>query len=132
MKSFQLITIAVALLAAGCARQSDDSASIEQAIKRHLSQRQDLALNQLVLEMGDVQINGEEAAAEVVFRTTSDPPARMAYHYDLRRQDGDWQVASGRPSSGGNEHPSMGGPGDSPAGLPEGHPPIDELPPNPQ
>jgi hypothetical protein len=118
---------AVALLVCGaCQRLTDQKAAIEAAIKEHLSRRSDLAMGQMVLEMGEVKVEGDNATAEVVFRTTAEPAMRMAYHYELRRESGAWQVASGRPSAAEAPHPALGEGDGEPSSqvLPEGHPPI--------
>jgi hypothetical protein len=143
--------LAACLLAgAGCQRLTDQKAAIQEAIEDHLSERDDLAMDQMVLEMGEVKVEGDSAEAEVVFRTTSEPAMRMAYHYELRREGGRWQVASGRPSAAEVPHPTLGETGgesessvepalpeghpaipESSSPLPEGHPPTGEPPPQP-
>jgi hypothetical protein len=121
--------LAVLLASVGCNRLTSQEGNIEQAIKDHLSQRGDLSMDQMVMELGEVKVDGEAAGAEVVFRTTSDPPARMSYHYELRRQDNTWKVTGGWPSGSddqaGTQHPGMGAAAPPPA-LPEGHPPLPE------
>jgi hypothetical protein len=106
----------------------NQDAAVQRAIEEHLSRRSDLAMDQMVLEMQQVSVEGDRAQAEVVFRTTMDPPARMAYHYELLWEDGRWRVESGRPSATETPHPVMGEAeaGASPESmmdeLPEGHP----------
>jgi hypothetical protein len=122
--------------AVGCSRIGNQDAAIERAIEEHLGQRADLAMDKMVLEMQQVTVAGDHAEAEVIFRTTMDPPARMTYHYELYREGGRWRVESGRPAGMETPHPSMGeSAGESPhqtgesnvmGGLPEGHPPLPE------
>ena len=121
------IAAACLLISGGCQRLGDQKAAIQEAIEEHLSRRSDLAMDQMVLEMGEVKVEGDDAEAEVVFRTTSEPAMRMAYHYELRREGGRWQVASGRPSAAEVPHPTLGETGEqesSNPALPEGHPAI--------
>ena len=140
------IAAACVLIGGGCQTLTDQKGAIQEAIEEHLSRRSDLAMDQMVLEMGEVKVEGDSAEAEVVFRTTSEPAMRMAYHYELRREGGGWQVASGRPSAAEVPHPTLGeteGESESPdralpeghpaipdgaAPLPEGHPPVGEPP----
>ena len=122
------VLAACLLGSAGCQRLTDQKAAVQEAIEEHLSRRPDLSMDQMVLEMGEVKVEGDSAEAEVVFRTTSEPPMRMAYHYELRREGGRWQVASGRPSAAEVPHPTLGemeGEAESsnPA-LPQGHPAV--------
>ena len=120
--------LAAVLIVVGCGPLSNQQGNIEKAIKDHLSQRGDLSMDQMVMELGPVKVDGDAAGAEVVFRTTSDPPASMSYHYELRRQDGAWKVTGGWPSGSedqaGTQHPGMGEA--APPALPEGHPPLPE------
>ena len=130
MKSAILSGVAVlaaVLTSVGCQRLASKQGNIEKAIKDHLGERGDLSMDQMVMELGQVNVDGDAAGAEVVFRTTSDPPARMSYHYELRRQDGTWKVTGGWPSGSedqsGTQHPGMGESAPPPA-LPEGHPSL--------
>ena len=131
MKTAILSVVAVlagVLTSVGCERLTSQEGNIEKAIKDHLSQRGDLSMDQMVMELGQVKVDGDAAGAEVVFGTTSDPPARMSYHYELRRQEGAWKVTGGWPSGSedpaGTQHPGMGAA--APPALPEGHPPLPE------
>src|SRR6185503_9821568 len=89
----------VVFLGLGCQRLMNQDAAIQKAIRDHLSERSDLAMDKMVLEMHQVKVDGDKAQAEVVFRTTADPPAQMNYHYELHRVGGAWQVDTGRPSA---------------------------------
>lgn len=124
---FGIIFWALALAGAGCQREGD-SAAIQQAIEKHLTSRPGLASENLILEMQEVQVEGDAAEAEVVFHSRSDPDARMSYHYELRKEGGEWNVASGRPSTEGTPHPSTEGGAEPEGSLPEGHPPVEEAP----
>ncbi|MBI4480554.1 MAG: hypothetical protein HY651_11075 [Acidobacteria bacterium] len=127
------------LAALGCQRLMNQDAAVQKAIQDHLSERSDLAMDKMVMEMQQVKVDGDKAQAEVVFHVAGDSQMRMAYHYDLHREGASWKVDSGRPSGSETPHPQMG---ESPAGesmpgesgngepsldLPEGHPPIGEM-----
>ena len=123
----------ILLAGLGCQRLMNQNAAIQKAIQDHLGSRSDLAMDKMVMEMQQVKVDGDKATAEVVFRTTADPPARMTYHYELHRDGGSWKVDTGRPSGSETPHPQMGDsqPGNSsPPAMPEGHPPIGETDPN--
>ena len=136
---FNLILVALTLVAlSGCNGFGNQDAAVRQAIEKHLSQRPDLAMDKMVLDIQEVTVEGDTAIADVVFRTTMDPPARMAYRYELRRESGAWRVESGHPSASETPHPELGEslqsseesnmPGELPEGhppLPQGHPPIE-------
>ena len=129
-----VVILGLAMVAGGCQRLMNQDAAIQKAIRDHLTERSDLDMSKMVLEMHEVKVNGDKATAEVVFRTTSDPPAQMNYHYDLHRESGAWKVDTGRPSAAGSQHPQMGDSGQgeesgTDAGeLPAGHPPIGQAP----
>jgi hypothetical protein len=137
-KHSKIVTLGVlALLAVGCQRLMNQDAAIQKAIRDHLGERSDLSMDKMVMEVHQVKVDGDKAQAEVVFRTTSDPPAQMNYHYELHREGGAWKVDTGRPSAAEAQHPQMGeapmdesksGEGQPSAGaLPEGHPPIEQV-----
>ena len=130
------------LAALGCQRLMNQDAAVQKAIQDHLSERSDLAMDKMVMEVQQVKVDGDKAQAEVVFHVAGDTQMRMAYHYDLHREGGSWKVDTGRPSGSETPHPQMGEapagqsvPGESGNGepsldLPEGHPPVGEM--NPQ
>lgn len=124
--------------AAGCQRLMNQEAAVQKAIQEHLSQRSDLAMDKMTMEMRRVTVSGDKAEAEVVFRVTADPNSQLFFHYDLYREGGRWRVQGGRPSGEQSAHPTPGGapegglpPGGmgqpAPGALPEGHPPIGEV-----
>jgi hypothetical protein len=124
-KRFSLLALLTAG-SIGCGTGNQDGA-VRRAIEEHLSRRSDLAMDKMVLEVQQISVDGDRAQAEVVFRTTMDPPARMTYTYELRRDGGSWQVESGRPTGMETPHPEMGNPegGELQSGeLPQGHPPL--------
>ncbi len=131
------IALITALAGIGCGGVGDQTPAIKKAIETHLSQRSDLAINQMTMDVQTVTVagdkEGDKAQAEVVFRVTSDPNMQMGYHYELVRESGAWKVTGGQPSQADTKHPAgnaggsegmneMGGA----AALPPGHPPLPE------
>jgi hypothetical protein len=142
MRTTKFFTLSIlcmaALLGLGCQRLMNQDAAIQKAIRDHLTERSDLDMSKMVLEIRQVKVDGDKAQAEVVFRTTSDPPAQMSYHYELHREGGAWKVDTGRPSAADTQHPQMGQAAGEAGGesqgepqggqLPAGHPPINQAP----
>ncbi|MBI4444165.1 MAG: hypothetical protein HY649_12440 [Acidobacteria bacterium] len=111
---------------AGCGGQptGDSNADIQKAIEQHLASRPGLATGQMVMEIKDVRIEGDKAEAEVIFRSTAEPPAQMTFRYELRRESSGWKVDSGRTSAAESPHPSSGDAPPTDPTLPEGHPTL--------
>jgi hypothetical protein len=120
------LTLFAALAATGCSRFGDQKPAVEKAIKAHLSSRTDLAINQMVMEVKDVKVDGDKAGADVLFRVTNAPEMQMGYHYELAREGGEWKVLQGRPAQTNSAHPTgSADPGTTdPNALPPGHPPV--------
>ncbi len=118
---------------AGCGGQpgGDSDAAIQRAIEEHLSSRPGLASDNLLMEVKDIQVQGDTAEAEVVFRSRTDQAAMMTFHYQLRNEGNQWKVESGSPSQGRSPHPSSGNSPDAGGSLPEGHPPMEQSPAQP-
>ncbi|MBI4465389.1 MAG: hypothetical protein HY647_11850 [Acidobacteria bacterium] len=114
----------------GCG-SGDSNTAIQRAIEDHLASRPGLAADQMVLEMQDVRVEGDKAEAEVIFRTTTTPPAQMTFHYELRKEGSGWKVESGRPSATESPHPPSGEAPPTETPLPEGHPSVEAAPPQP-
>jgi len=112
---------ALALLLAGCQQTGSINAQVQDAIAEHLASRPGIDASRMLIEVESVTVQGERAEADVIFRSRDNPDSRMNYHYELRRQDGQWRVESGRPTAAESPHPQ---PGEAqPEGdLPEGHP----------
>jgi len=109
--------VALGALLAGCQQAASINEQVQEAIAEHVASRGDINVNRLMIEVETVSVQGDHAEAEVIFRSLDTPESRMNFHYELRREDGRWQVESGRPTSLGSPHP-----GGMP--LPEGHPPV--------
>ncbi len=118
---------------AGCGGllEGDSNAAIQRAIEEHLANRPGLANDNLLMEVKDVQIQGDTAVAEVVFRSRTDQAAMMAFHYQLRNEGNRWKVESGSPSQERSSHPPSGSFPDAGGSLPEGRPSIEQTPAQP-
>ena len=122
---------ALGCLLVSCGQKAADSnAAIRQAIEEHLTSRSSLAADKMTMEVKDIRVKGEQAEADVVFRTTSSPPAQMAFLYHLRKEGNRWRVEQGDPSASGSPHPTSPAPdsGGDAEPLPEGHPPTTSPP----
>ena len=130
-----ILWIVVSLLT-GCSstQKNNSDAAIRQAIEQHLAGRQGLANDQIVLDLKQVQIQGDKADADVIFHSRSDSNVQMTFHYQLTRDGQGWKVSQGRPSASDSPHPSgpevqgqqpeAGGSAPPPAALPQGHSPV--------
>ena len=133
MKRWGRVALIVGLtgLWAGCGGQqtADSNAAIQKAIEQHLASRPGLSTGQMVMDLKDVRVQGDRAEAEVVFRSTNDPQAQMAFHYQLKKEGNEWKVDSGRTSAAETPHPPSGQAPPTGNSLPEGHPALPEGPP---
>lgn len=120
MKKTASLLLGLTLLAAACGRggasKLESNQAVEAAIRAYLSQRSDLAMDKMVLEIEHVEFKGEKAEADVVFRV-KDGQGAMPFHYTLRREGDHWVVerAAGRGMGAGP--------------MPPGHPPLTSPPP---
>lgn len=114
----------------GCSggRDANTNAAIQRAIEQHLTSRPGLDGAKLMIELQQVNIQGDRAQAEVIFRSRDQPQAQMAFHYDLRREGGEWKVENGRPSAAGSSHPEAGSAPEGRETLPPGHPSTEGTP----
>lgn len=90
---------------------------MEAAIRAYLSQRSDLAMNKMEVEITHVEFQGEKAEADVIFRVKGGQ-GTMPFHYTLHREGDHWVVERGRSGT--------------PTGtqMPPGHPPLGGSPPS--
>lgn len=127
-------------LLAGCSgrQEANSNAAIQSAIEQYLTSRPGIDAGRMILEVQQIRVEGERAQAEVVFRSRDNPEAQMAYHYELRREGGEWKIERGSPAAAGSSHPGAAPEGSPPpegAGppsgesLPQGHPPVESPPP---
>ncbi|MBI2817273.1 MAG: hypothetical protein HYX72_10065 [Acidobacteria bacterium] len=121
-----LLMAGIVILQFGCSKSNDDAA-IKQAIEQHLAGRSGLNSSDMVMEVKKVDVKGDNADADVLFRSRSDANATMDFHYKLRKEGSTWKVET--PSAGSAPHAMPeGGPGDGSGAMPPGHPPAGEQP----
>ena len=120
--------LALGLIWTGCQQATSINTQVQEAIAEHLAERPGIDASRMMIEVQTVSVQGDQAEAEVIFRSRDTPDSRMNYHYELRRADGRWKVESGRPSAAQSPHPQPGEGEEGPASgaLPEGHPPVGE------
>jgi hypothetical protein len=128
----------------GCSAPSeaDATASVQQAVERHLAARTDLDPSNLQVVVDKVSYEGDRANAAVTIVARKDPKAKMQMTYRLRKTAEGWEVEPSQ--SGGGAHggsapmPEAGGGAELPPGhpaveggggaeaneLPPGHPPV--------
>ena len=116
------------LCLAGCQQRTSINAQIQEVIAEHLASRPGISADRMLIEVQTVTVQGDRAEAEVIFRSRDNPESRMAYHYELRREDGAWKVEGGRPSAAESPHPVPETAPDAGATVPEGHPPVEGNP----
>ena len=118
--------LALGLSWTGCQQATSINTQVQEAIAEHLSNRADIDSSRMMIEVETVSVQGDQAEAEVIFRSRDTPDSRMNYHYELSRADGQWKVESGRPSAAQSPHPQSGEGEDGPGAgtLPGGHPPV--------
>ena len=120
------VAISLAVLAlvfpAACHRLSgiDSKAAVQAAIEEHLKQQPNVFFQNMTVEVGDVTFNGDNAQAEVKFRSKQAPNLAVGMLYKLRRVDKGWQVESASSASmpGTSPHGNAAAPTPPPATTP--------------
>ena len=123
MKSAALAVVAfsIALALVGCNRGLESKEAVRQAVIDHLSQRGNLNLNSMQVDVVSVVFRENEADVAVSFRPKgAEGGTGMPMNYTLQRQGNRWTV-KGRSESGASPH---GAAGQMPEGMPPGHPPV--------
>ena len=113
------------VLGAGCNKAQQDDKAIRAALEKHLSERGNLNMAAMDMEVKQVKVEGNRAEAQVEFRVKQGGPS-MQMAYTLERQGNAWVVRGATPAGGGMAHPPTGA-GTPPSGagdLPAGHPPM--------
>lgn len=127
-RPFSFFAILLLAAAAGCSTTSQadrDKQAIRAALQKYLSERSNLNVAAMDMEVKEVSLSGNRADAQVEFRAKQGGVG-MQMTYALERQGELWVVRSGRPSGGNVPHPATGG-AMPPAGeMPAGHPPLGE------
>ena len=113
----------------GCSRASEAgaTASVQQAVERHLAARTDLDPSNLRVVVEKVSYEGDYANAAVTIVARKDPQAKMQMMYRLRKTASGWEVEAPQGSESGAHGGAapMPQPGEGGAELPPGHPPVE-------
>jgi hypothetical protein len=115
----------------GCGGRSlQNEGAVRQGVIDYLSQRSDLNLKMMDVEVTAVSFREDEADATVAFRPKGAAGGAMQMRYTLERQGSRWVVkGKGRAGAGQAPHGQMPAGGQMPGAaggtsLPPGHPPI--------
>lgn len=135
---FPLVIFGVLL--AGCGNKGiQNEAAVRQGVVDYLSQRSDLNLSTMQVDVTSVSFRQDEADATVSFRPKGAPEGGMQMRYTLERKGNRWVVKgrgrgqAGQAPHGAGQMPPVGaGAGQAPAArgtpqgseLPPGHPPM--------
>ncbi len=115
-----LVGVLSAILLAGCHRGIQSEAAVRQGVIDYLSQRSDLNVSQLDVEVSSVAFRQNEADATVSIKPKGAPAAQgMQIRYTLVRNGNRW-VVKGK-AQGQDQHGTM--PMQQPQ-MPPGHPPV--------
>ncbi len=120
-----VVSLSLALALGGCNRGLESKEAVRQAVLDHLSQRGNLNLNSMQIDVVSVAFRENEADAAVSFRAKGDQSGPgMTMNYTLERQGNRWTV-KGRADGGSTAH---GAAGEMREGMPSGHPPVGGAP----
>jgi hypothetical protein len=124
MRSIVIGFVALALISSGCRRFTGRSRSaVRTAIEQHLRDQPGLQMQNMTMEVKDVRFSGDTADAQVRFVSKESPGAFVVIRYQLRRDNGQWQVQStSRMETGGSPHGQTGG---GPVPNPHGRSPVE-------
>jgi hypothetical protein len=117
LKSLGLILL-LGLFTAGCGRSGNDTDAIRTAIDSHLAARGNLNTSAFDTEIQKVDIQGDQATADVTFHVKGGPGV-MQLTYNLKKTGGTWAVVESNPIGSNFTHPSLDGTeGPSPTAAP--------------
>lgn len=102
---FGLIML-VAALAAGCSRSGNDNDAIRSAINSHVAGKGNLNPSAFDTEIQKVDIQGDEAKADVAFHVKGGPGV-MQLTYNLKKTGGAWAVVESNPIGSNFTHPAL-------------------------
>jgi hypothetical protein len=131
MNKFLICLGMAVLLAAGCkSAPRDERAAMRTAIEAYLSQRGNLNLAGMDMDVQVTRQDERTADVNVVFRAKQGGGS-MQMSYQLERQGEGWVVKGSRSGMGG-DHPAVGGGATAPSGdMPAAHPPVQSPQPAP-
>ena len=111
------LSVPLALAMAGCGSTANDSDAIRSAIDAHLAQNSNLNTEAFDTEVQNVNIQGDQAKADVAFRVKGGPGV-MQLTYDLKKTGGTWAVVQLSPVGGNFTHPAPDGSAAAPGSVP--------------
>ncbi len=122
----------VGVLFFGCGKGIQNEGAVRQGVIDYLSQRSDLNLSTMQVDVTSVSFRQDEADATVSFRPKGAPSGGMQMRYTLERKGSRWVVKGrGRNQAGQSPHgagaqnpPPEGGLPAKGSELPPGHPPM--------
>jgi hypothetical protein len=121
-RAFFAALLVIILLAGGCKSKTDNKDAIRDGVIRHIAGMSGLNVNNMIITVTKMSLNGDKAQADVDIRAKNGDPGApaMQVSYELQKQGEEWVVLKGQPT-GGMQHPA---PGELPpqGNLPPGHP----------
>jgi len=128
MKRLLLAVLAcLAFTGAACksSQPVDETAAIRTALQNYLSQRGNLNMAGMDVDVQVMRMDGQTADVNVTFRAKQGG-GEMQMAYQLERQGNAWVVKGSRSGMGGAGHPAVGEGSETPGAgeLPPAHPPI--------
>lgn|SRR5574340_634697 len=121
MKAVALVLTALAL--AACNRGVENKEAVRQGIVDYLSNRKNLNMASMSVDVSSVTFKGNEAEAMVSFAPKGGGGQGMTMRYLLEKKGGRW-VVKGRGDSGQSHSGAMPMPAPTPGEMPPGHPPA--------
>jgi len=92
--------------AAGCGSKAGDNDAIRAAINSHLAGRNNLNTSAFDTEIQKVDIQGDEAKADVAFHVKGGP-GMMQLTYNLKKTGSTWAVVESNPIGSNFTHPAL-------------------------
>jgi hypothetical protein len=126
MRNLRMLGLILLLgtLGAGCGRTGSDTDAIRSAINAHLAARGNLNVGAFDMEIQKVDVQGEDATADVAFHAKGGPGV-MQLTYNLKKTGANWAVVESNPVGSNFTHPGLDGAGAAaPTAMP-GAPPTD-------
>jgi hypothetical protein len=125
-KYFVLAVVILALVVAACkSTPKDETAAIRTALQAYLSQRGNLNLAGMDMDVQVMRMDERTADVQVTFRAKQGG-GEMQMAYQLEKQGEGWVVKGSKSPTGASGHPDVGGAPSVPSSgeLPAGHPPM--------
>lgn len=125
-KLFVVVALSLVVVFAACkSAPKDETAAIRTAIEAYLSQRGNLNMAGMDMDVQVMRMDASTADVQVNFRAKQGGGS-MQMAYQLEKQGEAWVVKGSKSPTGGGGHPDVGGAPAMPSSgeLPAGHPPM--------